>query len=52
MVGASELVIIENGCLILGIRQSIFFCEFEGFRTRKVIIKFINTKQIKILSFK
>jgi secondary thiamine-phosphate synthase enzyme len=52
LVGASELVIIENGRLILGIRESIFFCEFEGFRTRKVIIKFINTKQIKKLSFK
>jgi secondary thiamine-phosphate synthase enzyme len=44
LVGASELVIIENGRLILGTWQSIFFCEFDGPRTRKVIIKFINTK--------
>ena len=44
LVGASELVIIENGRLILGTWQSIFFCEFDGPRTRKVIIKFISTK--------
>jgi secondary thiamine-phosphate synthase enzyme len=39
LVGASELVIIENGRLVLGTWQSIFFCEFDGPRTRKVIIK-------------
>jgi secondary thiamine-phosphate synthase enzyme len=44
LVGASEWVIIENGRLILGTWQSIFFCEFDGPRSRKVIIKFINTK--------
>jgi len=42
LVGASELVIIENGRLILGTWQSIFFCEFDGPRTRKFIIKFIT----------
>ena len=40
LVGASELVIIENNRLVLGTWQSIFFCEFDGPRTRKVIIKF------------
>jgi len=44
LVGASELVIIENGRLVLGTWQSIFFCEFDGPRTRKMIIKFVNTK--------
>jgi secondary thiamine-phosphate synthase enzyme len=42
LVGASELVIIENGRLVLGTWQSIFFCEFDGPRTRKVIIKFLR----------
>ncbi|MEE9910649.1 MAG: secondary thiamine-phosphate synthase enzyme YjbQ [Deltaproteobacteria bacterium] len=42
LVGASELVIIEGGRLVLGTWQSIFFCEFDGPRTRKVIIKFIK----------
>lgn len=40
LVGASEMVIIENGRLVLGTWQSIFFCEFDGPRTRKVYISF------------
>ena len=41
LVGASELVIIENGRLVLGTWQSIFFCEFDGPRTRKFMVKVI-----------
>jgi secondary thiamine-phosphate synthase enzyme len=41
LVGASELVIIENGRLVLGTWQSIFFCEFDGPRSRKVFISMI-----------
>ena len=41
LVGASEAVLIENGRLVLGTWQSIFFCEFDGPRTRKVVIKII-----------
>lgn len=40
LVGTSETVIIENGSLILGTWQSIFFCEFDGPRKRKVFLKF------------
>ncbi len=40
LVGASEMVIIENGNVVLGTWQSIFFCEFDGPRTRKVYISF------------
>jgi len=40
LVGASEMVIIENGRLVLGTWQSIFFCEFDGPRTRKFFVKF------------
>lgn len=36
IVGASELVAIENEKLVLGTWQGIFFCEFDGPRTRKV----------------
>lgn len=43
LVGASELVIIENGRLVLGTWQSIFFCEFDGPRTRKVFIKVLSS---------
>jgi len=38
MLGASETVFIENGELVLGTWQSIFFCEFDGPRTRRVIV--------------
>jgi secondary thiamine-phosphate synthase enzyme len=41
LIGASELVIIENGHLVLGAWQSIFFCEFDGPRTRKFVVKVI-----------
>jgi secondary thiamine-phosphate synthase enzyme len=42
LVGASEMVIIENGRLVLGTWQSIFFCEFDGPRTRKVVVEFLT----------
>ena len=42
LVGASELLIIEGGRLVLGTWQSVFFCEFDGPRTRKVYIKLIK----------
>jgi len=38
LVGASELVIVENGKLQLGTWQGIYFCEFDGPRKRKVYI--------------
>lgn len=41
LVGASELIIIEKGRLVLGTWQSIFFCEFDGPRSRKVFISII-----------
>ena len=41
LVGASEMVMIENGRLVLGTWQSIFFCEFDGPRTRKVSVSVI-----------
>ncbi len=39
LVGASQSVLIEGGKLNLGRWQSIFFCEFDGPRTRTVQIK-------------
>ena len=41
LVGSSELVAIENRRLILGTWQGIFFCEFDGPRTRKVNVRII-----------
>ncbi|MCX7724785.1 MAG: secondary thiamine-phosphate synthase enzyme YjbQ [Thermodesulfovibrio sp.] len=42
LVGSSVSILIENGSLILGQWQSIFFCEFDGPRTRKVYLKIIK----------
>ena len=42
MIGPSELLAIENGRLVLGTWQGIFFCEFDGPRTRKIHVKFIQ----------
>ncbi len=38
-VGVSETVIIENGRLVLGTWQGIYFCEFDGPRSRKFFVK-------------
>jgi secondary thiamine-phosphate synthase enzyme len=43
LVGASETVVIENGRLVLGTWQSIFFCEFDGPRSRRVLIKVVKS---------
>jgi secondary thiamine-phosphate synthase enzyme len=43
LVGASQLVVVENGQMALGTWQGVFFCEFDGPRTRKLQIKFIRT---------
>ncbi len=39
LVGASEQVAVEQGRLVLGTWQGLFFCEFDGPRTRKVHVK-------------
>ena len=42
LVGSSELIAIENQRLILGTWQGIFFCEFDGPRTRKVDVRIVE----------
>lgn len=42
VVGASETLILSEGNLILGTWQSVYFCEFDGPRTRSVFIKLIE----------
>ena len=44
IVGASELIAIDNNRLVLGTWQGIFFCEFDGPRTRKVQVRIIKEK--------
>ena len=39
LFGFSEQVLIENGRLVLGTWQGIYFCEFDGPRSRNLILK-------------
>lgn len=41
-MGFSQTVPIDNGKLCLGVWQGIYFCEFDGPRSRKVLIQFIE----------
>jgi secondary thiamine-phosphate synthase enzyme len=38
LFGSSQTVFVENGLLVLGTWQSLFFCEFDGPRTRRVLV--------------
>ena len=38
MTGSSATILIQDGRLILGTWQGIYFCEFDGPRSRKAVI--------------
>ncbi|MGB7297621.1 MAG: secondary thiamine-phosphate synthase enzyme YjbQ [Candidatus Aminicenantales bacterium] len=42
LVGASVMILIEDGRLFLGTWQGVFFCEFDGPRRRQVYVKLIS----------
>ena len=42
MIGFSEQIIIEDGRLLLGTWQGIYFCEFDGPRSRKCFVKIME----------
>jgi len=44
LVGSSELVAIENQQLVLGTWQGIFFCEFDGPRSRKLHVRIVEER--------
>jgi len=39
LMGSSLQVLVEKGRLVLGRWQGIYFCEFDGPRTRQLIVK-------------
>lgn len=43
LVGASVTLLIEDGRLVLGTWQGIFFCEFDGPRRRHVHVKILGS---------
>lgn len=44
IMGSSCNVIVEDGKMKLGTWQGIYFCEFDGPRTRKVYVKVMGSK--------
>jgi len=42
MMGFSVMVPVENGRLVLGTWQCIYFCEFDGPRTRTVYVNILG----------
>lgn len=39
LIGSSVIIFIENSHLSLGTWQGVFFCEFDGPRSRRVLVK-------------
>jgi secondary thiamine-phosphate synthase enzyme len=44
LVGITQNVFIDEGRLVLGTWQSVFFCEFDGPRHRRLALKLISDK--------
>lgn len=42
LFGASETLIVEEGAPVLGTWQGIYFCEFDGPRSRRLHIKVVD----------
>ncbi len=42
LLGTSETILVKDGSLMLGTWQGVYFCEFDGPRRRKVIVKIIR----------
>ncbi|GGB68345.1 secondary thiamine-phosphate synthase enzyme YjbQ [Fictibacillus barbaricus] len=43
-VGSSQVVFIQNGQLLLGTWQGVYFCEFDGPRKRKYHVKIMKSR--------
>jgi len=44
MFGCDQMVIVEGGNVQLGTWQKIYFCEFDGPRTRKLWVKWLGER--------
>ena len=45
IIGCEKTIFIENGTMLLGRWQAIFFAEFDGPRQREVYIKIVETSK-------
>ena len=39
LVGCSEQILVQEGTLVLGTWQGVYFCEFDGPRSRRVFVQ-------------
>jgi len=39
LTGSSETMLVEDGRLVLGTWQAVFFCEYDGPRSRKIYVR-------------
>jgi secondary thiamine-phosphate synthase enzyme len=44
LTGSSATLLVEDGKIVLGTWQGIFFCEFDGPRNRHLLIKIVADK--------
>lgn len=42
LVGCSQTLLIQNGSLVLGTWQAVYFCEFDGPRQRQVQLQVVE----------
>ena len=42
LTGSSETLLVEGSSLVLGTWQGIYFCEFDGPRNRRVMVKLVE----------
>ncbi len=42
LIGVSRMLLIQGGSIVLGTWQAIFFCEFDGPRHRRVLLKIVE----------
>lgn len=45
LIGSSAMVPVADGRLVLGTWQGIFFCEFDGPRSRSLVVKIVPDKR-------
>ena len=44
IVGASQTIFVEGGRLVLGTWQGVYFCEFDGPRQRRLLVKCVSNQ--------
>jgi secondary thiamine-phosphate synthase enzyme len=48
LTGASQMIFVDHGKLVLGQWQGVFFCEFDGPRERKIWVKVLEGRSKEV----